>query len=124
MSSKKTTAHVCFIIPKQEPGFLSDTAALQTVSSLYRGQGLTTVVADPAHPYSLVYRFCQKKGIRFEAGAQPYNAFDFKRIISSYSADIEPRIVYLTQGCRENELEKIAKQLAKKGHRAEIRKLY
>ncbi|HLC53345.1 MAG TPA: hypothetical protein VJK03_02270 [Candidatus Nanoarchaeia archaeon] len=123
--AQNTVAEVYIIIPERQPGFLSDTSALKALSRIHGRSSVDVVTADPSHPYPLVIRLCKKEEIDFRQEERVLQEKDFDKLISSYGQVREsPHIVYLTQGRRQSRLEGIAHYLAKKGHQAEIRKLF
>ena len=130
---QKTYEEIHFIVSATKKGFLSDTRTLKTISDINDQRHLNLVASNQGQTYSLVYRYCVKNDIDFiskdlDLRKNP-NCLD--EILGLYQPKIAseqyieyPHIAYLTNFNDCKTLNAIAKRLAYKGVKTEIRKVF
>lgn len=118
------TPEVYFLVPRRDQGLMSDTGLLKAVSRLNeRGSGLGVVVSTTSEAFSLVYRYCAKKGIDFKHPNRNESPYDLAKSAVEQHTD-KPRVAVITPNMNDDFLDETARKLRKLGIDTEVRKLY
>lgn len=124
---------VHFIVSARSRGFPSDARALEAIYELNKQKHLDAVGADQGQAYSLVYRYCAEKRIDFFSRGQNVrkNPSSIDELLELYQLrtvhrqkKLPPNIAYLTSFSDYKTLSAIAENLAAKGVKTEIRKVF
>lgn len=124
---------VHFIVPARNKGFPSDARALDAISEINQKKHLSVVASDQGQTYSLVYRYCVENEIDFISKGQDItqNPSCLDELLNLYQPRVlyepqktSPKIAYLTNSNNYIILNAIAKNLAAKGVKTEIRKVF
>ncbi|MBI2632442.1 hypothetical protein HYW75_05540 [Candidatus Pacearchaeota archaeon] len=130
---KPTYVEFHFVIPVKKRGFPSDTRVMETLLEINKQRHIDIVASDQSQAYSLAYRFCSENGIDFLSNSEdlirnPNFIDDLIDLYQKRSLDdpqkSHPNIAYLTSSGDYDTLSAIAKNLAAKGVKTEIRKVF
>lgn len=124
---------VHFIVPARNKGFPSDARALDAIFEINQEKHLDAVASDQGQTYSLVYRFCVENEIDFISRGQDITQDPscLDELLSMYQKravyepqKTSPKIAYLTHSNNCKTLSAVAENLAVRGVKTEIRKVF